>query len=728
MSAITGSAAALKEEIVRQALKSCDWAKLESHLLAIGLDDQGTRQLAGHIRRSSDFLIKRADKPRENRRAIFVEKLRDHLEASVGASAAELLAAEVELIERIERGYREIMETQDASPASNLAPDTQAAAALVRSGRVFDKVTEAVWAKMKALKEIPIQSIRIEAADGSPQSPDGVLALNVEITTMTLQLLGYRQSWFDDSKRLVVPSLPKVEENDASVAAWTESTAAAWRMWERMEQRCRYFGGSIDVRRGDDLPKSLPPSVETELHYQHLAEAEVYDYFANTRLNDRMVQTFQEMQLSTNMVQKSTGIANAVGLSPAAFVSPAEAHAIVALSEILGYAVGTDQERPCGLRLVEWVRGYAALQCLAENRTNDAGKPERCFVIARDALVAILDRVGLTNGTAEKFIDQASLRASSRDLFDQPLVCIGDASLLVYGPGILSSDLARVTLSAIGSQGVQLGKKGKAFERETLRFFTERGYDAKAFKFKRNGEEFEYDVVVPWNDHLFIFECKNRSLSGNNPIAAYYFELEIGAAAKQVRRLADALIAYPDAAQSTAGIDITGKALVPCVLNSLPYSRNDDIDGVFVTDASAMKRFFAERYLHINRAHRVGSKGTVLHRTPTKALWKGETPAPRDLVEYLKAPPQLELLAEHSKAEENLFALSHRTVVSVTDLTHSEVTAASITKHFALDQEKVDRDVQAIARAVRTVSRRIQKKEVKAADRAWRATRQNNRL
>jgi hypothetical protein len=98
-----------------------------------------------------------------------------------------------------------------------------------------------------------------------------------------------------------------------------------------------------------------------------------------------------------------------------------EAHSAVSLSEILGYSIVDDQERPCGLRLVEWVRGYATLRCLADEQYARDGKNALCFTIPREPLVATLDRVGLKDGAAEKFINQASLRASSRDLFDQPL-------------------------------------------------------------------------------------------------------------------------------------------------------------------------------------------------------------------------------------------------------------------------------------------------------------------
>ena len=42
----------------------------------------------------------------------------------------------------------------------------------------------------------------------------------------------------------------------------------------------------------------------------------------------------------------------------------------------------------------------------------------------------------------------------------------------------------------------------------------------------RDGEEYEFDAIVPWGDYVFLFECKNGTLSGNNIVPAYYFALE----------------------------------------------------------------------------------------------------------------------------------------------------------------------------------------------------------
>ena len=489
-----------------------------------------------------------------------------------------------------------------------------------------------------------------------------------------------------------------------------------------MEQRCRYFDGEIKVFTGSDLPPWAPEGAEAAIEYDHISKGEFFDYLANDRLSDRLIQTSQEMSLQTNMQTNVSGIAAPLALPPGVFVSAQEAHSGVALSEILGYAIVDDHERPCGLRLVEWIRGYAALQCLAGERYSQHGKSSLYFSVPRETLVALLDRVGLKDGSAETFIDQASLRVSSRDLFDQALIRMKDGSLLLFGPGILNSDPVRLTLSAIGNQSEQLGRKGKAFEGETLRFFERQGFGAKAFKFKRDGEEFEYDVVVPWDDHIFVLECKNRTLSGHNPVAAYYFAMEIASAVKQVTRLADALVAHADIVLERTGIDVANKTILPCVVNSLPYAMKGDQDGVFVTDASSLKRFFQERNFHIVRPHYLKQKhATVLHRTAMKSLWVGDKPTPADLVSYLDDPLQLQLIIGHAKKAAHGFGLGEKTVVAVTDLAHEEMTTASIAKLYSVDEKWMRREANAVTGAIRDAMRKHEQRSVREADRAWRA-------
>lgn len=413
---------------------------------------------------------------------------------------------------------------------------------------------------------------------------------------------------------------------------------------------------------------------------------------ANDRLGDRQIQTFQEMSLQTNMMSKAAGIDRAVELPPGVFVSAQEAHAGVALSEILGYSIIQDKERPAGLRLVEWLRGYAALQVLAQQRYDQFGAAEIYFTIPRTELLGILERVGMKNGAAGIFIDRVSLKVGSRDLFDQPLIRTADDELLVFGPGLLTTDPARVTLSALGNQSEQLSRKGKAFERQMLAFFEDKNLVAKTLKFNRDGEEYEYDVIVEWGDYLFAFECKNRSLSGYHPVAAYYFALEVDSAVSQANRLVRGLLASPVLVLERTGIDISNKKIVPCVLNSLPYARSGQQDGVFVADASGIKRYFEERFFHINRPHHLkGKNAVILHRTAIKDIWEAESPTPEGLVQYLTDPFQIELLLGHTTGRHHVFGVGGRTVVDVLDLVRTDMSPANVATLFGVDPDSVAR-------------------------------------
>lgn len=717
----------LKEGVVKEALKSLAWAKFEKHLALVDLDADDAAMIVAQLRRSSEFLIKRPDPKRQAARQAFVASLGAYLAEHVGPEAAAALAEVMGMIARIEAGYEEILRTLDATVAAKLLPEVQASAALQRAAFSFDKLMRDVRADMARRQELTVQSFRVSREDGSTYSPDGILAGINAATTMTLLLLGHRNKWFDADKYLTLPSLARATDDEVFKAGLTEVLAVSWRHWERMEQRCRYLEGELKVFGSDSLPDWAPEGSETAIEYDHICDPELYDHLANHRLNDRMTQTFQEMLQRTNMQAMASGIEKPLALPPGTFVSAQEVHAGVSLSEMLGYAIVDDHEKPGGLRLIEWLRGYAVLQQLAEQSYEKGGEPGLCATHRRDALVAILERLGLKEGAADRFIDLASLSMSSRDLFDQPLIRLQGGDLMLFGAGIINADPARVTLSAIANLGAQLSRKGKTFETEMLKFFREERFEAKAFKFKQDGEEYEYDVLVPWDDYVFIFECKNRTLSGNNPVSAYYFALEMDSAERQVRRLADGLRQHADVVLKRTGIDLVGKTIVPCVLNSLPYAGKVGDDGVYLSDASSLKRFFQERYFHIVRPHRVEEKVTVLHRTAMKSLWSGDRPSVEDFIAYLADPLPLRIAEAHTMRTSHGFGLGERTVVLTDELAFTEMTTESLAKLCSVDPKAVRRDAKNFTRALQKAKRRHERRALLETERSWRTQQQRRR-
>ena len=626
------------------------------------------------------------------------------------------------MIRQIENGYAEILRTLDATVAAKLLPEVQASAALQRAAFSYHELQRDIGTEMKRRKELTVQSFRITRSDDTTHSPDGILAGINAAAGMTLLLLGHRRQWFNSQKYLVFPALPKATDDEVYKAGLTEVLAVSWRHWERMEQRLRYFEGELKVSLGDDIPGWAPEKTEMVVEYDHICEPELYDHQANQRLNDRMVQSFQEMSLKTNMDAKAAGIDSPLALPPAAFVSAQEGHAGVLLSEMLGYSILDDKETPGGLRLVEWLRGYAVLQQTAQKHYEAHGESGLFFTLPRADLIATLDRLGLTEGTAERFVDLASFNMSSRDLFDQPLIRMQDGQLILFGPGVLAADPARVTLSAIGNMGEQLSRKGKSFEKETLKFFRDEGFDAKTLKFKKDGEEYQYDILVEWDGYVFIFECKNRTLSGQNPVSAFYFALEMESARRQVLRQAEGMSSNPDIVLERTGIDITEKTIVPCVLNSLPYAAKLDDDCVYMSDASSMKRFFQERHVHIVRPHQLRKKrATVLHRMAIKSLWSSERPTVGDFLTYLADPWALQISGAHTQRSRHRFSLGNRTIASVDDLAYCEITTESISRLCGVDPETVTRDARRFTQQLTEAARKHEHQAIAKAEREWRS-------
>jgi hypothetical protein len=243
-----------------------------------------------------------------------------------------------------------------------------------------------------------------------------------------------------------------------------------------------------------------------------------------------------------------------------------------------------------------------------------------------------------------------------------------------------------------------------------------------------------FDAIVPWGDYVFLFECKNGTLSGNNIVSAYYFALEQRSAVSQVGRLADALRSHPDVLLERTGIDLTGKTVVPCVLNSLPFSVPGAVDGGYVTDMSAVTRFFSERYLHVISPHRPTAGATVLHRTALKSFWKEDEPAPEDLLRQFEEPFQLALLSAHIETCVIRFPLGEGTVVECDEFVQKEFSVDSVAEFCGADAGWARKEMKAVAGLVQKAKMRSDKKKarrdeksVRELDRAWRARQNRSR-
>jgi|SRR5579871_1325494 hypothetical protein len=708
--------AKLKEKIAKNALDGLDWPQLKNHLDDIVLDEDEFKVLLGHIRRTNSLVMAYPNAKRAKQREKFLGSLQAYADAKLGQSALQLVT-ETNLLNKAERGYRGILELLQQCEISKLPADVRAAAYISRAAGQCELVTRSFHDALKARKEIGLPGMLLRDDNDAPFSPDGAITAIVECLSMTLVMEAHKNKWFDAERNVVLPTLPAIGDQERYKAGSTEMLAQCWRRWRRTEQRRRFLGGKFEERSKPDLPNGIPSGVE-QLTIYDPPKTEIFDHVANERLNDRLGQTLMEMLVKTNLREKAAGIKHKVALPPGGIISAEEGHSGVSLSEIVSYSIVEDRERPGGLRLLEWIRGYCVLQQLARDReTQKHSSDSLVFVIPRDELISILKCCGLSYQAASYFVKATALNDSSADLFDSPLINMQDGSLLVFGPALVAANPARVVLSIIANLGEPLARKGKAFETDILLFLKTKNLQGRTFKVKRDGEEYEYDAVLCWGDYIFIFECKNHSLSNHHPIQAYYFDLEMRSNAKQVMRLADALCRYPDILSQQMQVDVTTKTIVPCVLNALPFALPGPIDGVYFTDASVLKRFFQERYFHVNTPYRIDENVQLLHRTALHSLWAGDEPTAADYLEQLREPFQVNLILAHTELGSVPFPISSAELVVAGEFTRTEMSIDSYADLVGASSASIRKGQLEVAKGVKKLREKAKKRRRSSARR-----------
>lgn len=234
-----------------------------------------------------------------------------------------------------------------------------------------------------------------------------------------------------------------------------------------------------------------------------------------------------------------------------------------------------------------------------------------------------------------------TFKISSPDLFDAPLLKTAEGKYALFLPTLLFGSPPMIIASILSSHS-EFSQKGGSFENDMLQFFKENGLHAQRAKFTRDNECYEYDIVLEWDDHVFIIECKNYFLSRNRPAYAAQFQEKMDDAVQQVLRLTHGAQKYHDTFLEQTGISLEGKTIVPCILNCLPYWEPQR-EGVTFIDSSFVKKFFKGKTLG-GVAFKQGEP-TLL--PPVYSWWKGDKPSLGDFLSQLKLPVQVKIWQDH---------------------------------------------------------------------------------
>jgi hypothetical protein len=690
----------LREAVVNDCLENLDWGRLDAHLAALTLDEDSARKLIGLIMRARRLVFRYPGNLKK--RAAILEGVVAKVRADLGDKAADMVATRFEVFALIDEGYNGLRTMIDGLPLAGLSQAEQVSAYLGHVAREWDRIRSQVDA---AGAEGPpvISGVMLKTPEGQRYGADAATSLLVNVLGMNLALAAHKGKWFDADDLVRLPQLPTATVEQIARAGAADGTAFGWQQWQIIEERCRYMGGTLEKQEVTE-EDGLPAGAQLISHTPAGIEWEVLDAIANERLGERLGQTFQDMAAMTDLLSKGQGIDPGAAMPPYGYVSPEEVHSIVMLSEYLGTNVATHPADFGGLRLCEWMRGFAVLQQLANDNIEAVSEPlDRAFPrMTIAAIEEVLQRNGLVGPKARIFINHASFAKSSRDIYDAPILRGEGNWCLLAVPALSAALLIRLVLSTLVNKGLNVEDKGEAFEEQFRAALEEEGLPVYHFEVRREGQTYEYDALVPWGSYLFVFECKNRSLSGNNPIASYNLLRSAAGHVEQVQRLAAALSDHPDILTTKVKEDCSSLRIVPVVVSSMPFSMQRSFQGVHFSDIAAINRFFSERYSHLSRLHRVGPH-KFIHRVALHDLWSGEKPDADAFMRHLDDSLQLRVMIAHMSVEPigiqigpDLYAHTHVP-------RRQEMTIQSIAAVAGMTAEAIEMEMEQFSEALASV-------------------------
>lgn len=646
----------ISELVTRKALKNISWPSLQAHLESATMSQQDTEKLLDLVRTQESLIFKHPTPEKQKQRDQLLLQLHEWLK-SRGFAVANGIKRYVDELKIIEDGFAGILAlVAEGEWNKSMTPSQRVSASIGLVSQEYTHLLVQIEQKIRLDGVIP-HSVTITAPDGREIDSEVIASSLLAMLKDTVMMEAHQHDWFDLEGTVQLPDYQEARLDDLNAIYDHQVLASSWRNWDGAQHRVRFRHAEIQIVANSELANLRVPGLKSAVRVVVNKEVERLDFIANERLTDWFKsETRNSTSASATIGDKTSGF---IPLSQYEFLCEPELLAYHSLEHTLSIDVGNSTQRFGDLLLTEWIRGYAALNYKAmagEKR----GRPSKLLIrFKREQLLAELERVGMSHDAARAFVRNASLNRSSRDLYDQPLISLASGDVLLIVPAVSATFISQTTLSAISSRSqlqdktyAQIELKGEGFEAKMTQRLRLCGLAPKHIHVKQDSEEFEYDIVFVWGDYVFLFECKNRSLSFNNKIAAYYFEQENHSHVKQVKRLADALIRYPDIL-ATHMPEAVGKKLVSCVVNALPYAIPGGIDGILFADASAILRFLSGEPPGLRQSDNPDADGNrAEHPTICVPQWSGKLPTPLDFIASLTWPLQVALVESHVAVSE----------------------------------------------------------------------------
>lgn len=673
-----------KFEGIRDSLRKLDWKKCKQQLDNLPADTESCLSILQLVWHSDSFVRRR---PGDNgiKRDRFLEQMSDYYSAvGVSEAADAILEMRTELL-IIDQGYIEIHSVVPTLATAALTPEQRVSAAFVALDKSVRLMLDDLDRNNRSSNVVMGHGRNLTGKNQEKYDPNAVANGLTTAAGDIVMLEAYRQGWFDEDNRIVLPDLVEVATESVDAIVANLRNANLWRLWKNLDERVRFLNGTLTLAPDgisswkakvlEEGGPQIPDDVCVAFDFVPEKRAETLDILANERLDEILTQNFQKLIRETNALSKVGPAGEFVALPPKKYISVYEMHASLMYAHLT--KLDTFKLVSGELTVTELLRGYAVLKCYVDvlEKEQHTYFPRVSF----DRIHAELMRCGLSSLAADAFISRATFCRSSRDLYDQPLVKTRDGCYILFGSSLVGADLTKILMSNLANYGTTFEDKGKLFEAATISMLRRYGFIARNLKVWRGSKgehEFDYDVAFTWGNYVFFLECKNRGLPLGNPIATYRFNHELDAHLAQVERLKQGLIDYPDILTKDFP-EAVGKEPIFCLVNAMPFAYGY-LDGVYVVDDSILSRFFSSSSIKVTKGQLDG-KGpqarTALHR-----LWKGRKPTPDEFIAYLKLPPQLELARHNYELAPKIECLSAKACAKVTDYRRKDLSSNQVSK------------------------------------------------
>ncbi|EPC02607.1 hypothetical protein L861_09700 [Litchfieldella anticariensis FP35 = DSM 16096] len=468
-------------------------------------------------------------------------------------------------------------------------------------------------------------SYLIEDSIGNRIHPDSAMSMLFDSIFLIMKSTGFIEGLKEnncfDFKRFYCPS-----EDDIYKIGALNLNAMSWKFFDSLQKDIRHCErGWSHSDNNEDVPEEHKEHVKEYLDISSPLAWRIYEIIAEQRIRQLAKEIYFTTLEHLSMMRENDSEAylNRVANN-------------IVIERILSIDPGDEKNKCLGLTLSQWIEGYAVLQEFVRSNYNDDDASSLVPLLGKVEIIDLFVSKGIPIGIADTFLNNVIFGPGSFDLYDTPVIRFGDL-YMIYGPVLKDAILYELVVSNVGRNKEKLAHKGDALEYRLLHVFKEAGLNPKKFKEMRGKEEYEFDLLVKWNDFLFVFECKNRAIP-RSPVLSRNMIDDYKEHIGQLKRLCAGLDKYPDMVEKNFGPKHGVKYIIPCIVNGMPFALDKKLDEVFVTDISAISRFFNGNEITLN-----SPEGEI----NIYSQWSSSNPSPEDFLFMLNHPFNVKMRLEY---------------------------------------------------------------------------------